>query len=293
MSRHESTVPRVSVIIPTYNWAPVLPYAMGSVLDQTLTDFELLVVGDGCTDESEETVKSVRDPRVRWINLPRNTGHQSGPNNEGQRRARGDIVAYLGHDDLWLPNHLDLLVQKIDSGAAAAHTSMLHVDPVHPPRVAPPHGWRYRPGAWIPPTSLALTREILLHVGGWRHPSRTGRLDPESELLARVSNAAGPPAWVDRVTCVKLSAARRKDVYRIRPNAEQAHWLQMIRDADDPERELLATVDAFGEAGIDSKPKHVRFATRVWRSARYRTRRFLGLESAAWRYRRSRRYKGL
>jgi len=42
--------PRVTVIMATYNWATVLPYSIGSVLDQTFTDFELLVIGDGCTD---------------------------------------------------------------------------------------------------------------------------------------------------------------------------------------------------------------------------------------------------
>ena len=61
--------PRVTVIIATYNWSTVLPYAINSVLDQTMTDFELLVVGDGCTDDSEQVVTAIKDPRVRWINL--------------------------------------------------------------------------------------------------------------------------------------------------------------------------------------------------------------------------------
>jgi len=75
--------PRVTVIVATYNWSTVLPYAIASVLDQTMRDFELLVVGDGCTDDSEQVVAGIRDPRVRWINLPANTGHQFGPNNRG------------------------------------------------------------------------------------------------------------------------------------------------------------------------------------------------------------------
>src|ERR1041384_1641145 len=49
-------MPRVTVIIPPYNWSTVLPYSIGSVLDQTFTDFELLVIGDGCTDDSEAVV---------------------------------------------------------------------------------------------------------------------------------------------------------------------------------------------------------------------------------------------
>jgi glycosyltransferase involved in cell wall biosynthesis len=57
--------PRVSVIIATYNWSSVLLYSIGSVLGQTMGDFELLVAGDGCTDDSEQVVSSIADPRVR------------------------------------------------------------------------------------------------------------------------------------------------------------------------------------------------------------------------------------
>jgi cellulose synthase/poly-beta-1,6-N-acetylglucosamine synthase-like glycosyltransferase len=64
--------PRVSVIIATYNWSSVLPYSIGSVLQQTMEDFEILVVGDRCTDDSEAVVAAIGDPRIRWINLPAN-----------------------------------------------------------------------------------------------------------------------------------------------------------------------------------------------------------------------------
>src|SRR5258708_504056 len=106
--------PRVTVIIPTYNWSTVLPYAIDSVLKQTMGDFELLVVGDGCTDDSEQVVTAINDARVRWINLPANTGHQAGPNNRGLQEARGEFIAYLGHDDLWLRHHLQCTTDGLD-----------------------------------------------------------------------------------------------------------------------------------------------------------------------------------
>ena len=87
------THPPVTIIIPTYNWSSVLPYSIGSALQQTFSDFELLVIGDGCTDDSESVVKAIGDERVRWINLPINTGHQSEPNNEGLRQACGEFIA--------------------------------------------------------------------------------------------------------------------------------------------------------------------------------------------------------
>ena len=82
---------------------------MASVQRQTFADFELLVIGDGCTDDSEAVVAAFGDPRFHWENLPQNHGHQSPANNRGLALARGKWIAYLGHDDLWMPNHLELL----------------------------------------------------------------------------------------------------------------------------------------------------------------------------------------
>ncbi len=233
--------PRVTVVLATYNWATVLPYSIGSVLDQTFTDLELLVIGDGCSDESEQVVASFGDPRVRWINLPDPTRHQAGPNNEGLRQARGAIVAYLGHDDLWLPRHLELLVGAIDRGSAFAHGRVLHVVPDEPPRVVPGRGWSYRRGARIPPTSLAHRREAARAVGGWRLPDETGSLDPEDDLCARLFDRYGRPALVPLVTSVKLPASRRPGVYRERPHHEQDHWRRRINATDAPERTFFET----------------------------------------------------
>src|SRR5687768_2420846 len=84
-----SSAPLVSVVIATYNRARVLAHAIESVRRSSLTDWELLVVGDHCTDETSEVVASFSDERITYINLPYNVGEQSGPHNEGISRARG------------------------------------------------------------------------------------------------------------------------------------------------------------------------------------------------------------
>ena len=66
-------MPRVTAIIATYNWATVLPHSIASALDQTFTDFELLVIGDG-SPTSRKIVRRIGDPRVQWHNLPTNSG---------------------------------------------------------------------------------------------------------------------------------------------------------------------------------------------------------------------------
>jgi len=84
--------------------------ALTSVFGQTYTDYEVWVVEDCCTGESEQIMASFGGPRLHWFNLPQRVGSQSGPNNEELRRAQGKYVAYLGHDDLWLPWRLENLV---------------------------------------------------------------------------------------------------------------------------------------------------------------------------------------
>jgi glycosyltransferase involved in cell wall biosynthesis len=232
--------PAVTVVIATYNWSNVLPYSIGSVLDQTFTDFELLVIGDGCTDDSADVVASVDDPRVQWHNLDVRAGHQSSPNNEGIRTARGSVIAYLGHDDLWLPHHLETLVAALQRGATMAYGRTLSVVPDETPTVGPSGRWVYQPGTWIPPTAMAHDRDLVMRAGGWRQPSKTGALDPEAELWHRMSELGGPPRLVPKLTNVKFPAYKRRDVYKSRPSEEQAWWLERIRRADDSEQALLA-----------------------------------------------------
>src|SRR5581483_3163283 len=102
----DGSAPAVSIVVATYNWSSALRCALRSIQLQSVRDFEVLVVGDGCTDDSETVVRSFEDPRFRWANLPRNHGGQYAPNNHGLDLARADWVAYLGHDDIWHPRHL-------------------------------------------------------------------------------------------------------------------------------------------------------------------------------------------
>ena len=98
--------PLVTVVCSTFNSKATLRCALRSVLNQDFTDFEVRVMGDCCTDGSAEIIKELSDSRLHWFNFPKNTGTQSEPNNEGMRRARGKYIAFIGHDDLWMPWHL-------------------------------------------------------------------------------------------------------------------------------------------------------------------------------------------
>lgn len=97
--------PVVSVVVPTYNRARVLPRAIECVLGQSCGDLELLIVDDGSTDDTEAAVSGYTDPRVRYLREPINRG-TSAARNVGLREARGTFVAFLDSDDEWLPDKL-------------------------------------------------------------------------------------------------------------------------------------------------------------------------------------------
>ena len=228
--------PRVTVIIATYNRSEVLRYAIRSVLAQTFADFELLVVGDACTDDSEQVVAGFEDPRVRWINLPTNTRHQSGPNNEGLRQARGELIAYLGHDDLWLPHHLEILTAAFDSSNCdVAHGLVVDVGPdgafLWP--VAP----RPNDGSFSPPSGMAHRRHVTEEMGGWRDYREVGV--PDVELWRRAQRRGYAFTFVPRLTAVKFPASWRRDVYKHPSAHEQADWLRRIESEPDFEQRLL------------------------------------------------------
>ena len=105
-------IPRVSVVIPTYNYGRYIVEAIESVLNQTFPDREVIVVDDGSTDDTGELIGRFGD-RVRYI-YQRNLG-PSAARNTGIRAARGEYVGFLDSDDLWLPEKLALQVAVLDS----------------------------------------------------------------------------------------------------------------------------------------------------------------------------------
>ncbi|MBA3884873.1 MAG: glycosyltransferase family 2 protein [Acidobacteria bacterium] len=112
-TRSRSQRPAVSVIVPTFNRADVLSRAIDSVLGQSFSDFELLVVDDGSTDGTASVVARYQDRRVRYLPQPRNAG-VSAARNRGLREARADLVAFLDSDDEWLPEKLAQQVELFE-----------------------------------------------------------------------------------------------------------------------------------------------------------------------------------
>ncbi len=104
--------PRVSVVVPTYNSADRVTDAIKSVLAQTYTDFEIVVIDDGSTDQTEEALRQFGD-RIHYFKQE-NHG-VSAARNAGIRKSRGEYIAFLDSDDFWLPEKLAEQVPVLDA----------------------------------------------------------------------------------------------------------------------------------------------------------------------------------
>lgn len=122
--------PKVSILLPTHNKAGLLQFAIRSVLAQTFEDFEVLIVGDGCTDETADVIQSFKDNRLIWFDLPKAPNFGYANRNLALRKAKGELVAFMAHDDLWMNDHLENLIPVFaDEKIEIAYSRPLWVNP--------------------------------------------------------------------------------------------------------------------------------------------------------------------
>ena len=218
-----STAPVVSVVIATYNRSRVLAYAIESVRSSTLIDWELIVVGDHCTDDTAEVVASFDDPRITFINLPQNVGDQGGPNNEGVRVARGRYIAYLNHDDMYFPDHLAASVAWCErSGADLVWSPLLMALPASESEVAAgtwrfrligiPPGDEYHPRVFVLASAWLLRRELATQAGPWRLARETF-VTSSQDWLFRAWRSGARMRFKPDVSVLAIPASYRANSY--------------------------------------------------------------------------------
>lgn len=108
-------MPVFSIIIPTYNRADKVCRALKSVVNQSFTDFEILVMDDGSTDNTSEMVESFSDLRIKY-EWGKNFGGPAVPRNRGLRLAQGKYIAFLDSDDWWMPKKLEESLKFLEQG---------------------------------------------------------------------------------------------------------------------------------------------------------------------------------
>lgn len=105
-----STFPAVSIILPTYNREHLISFAIQSVLNQTYSNFELIIIDDGSQDNTGDVVRAFDDARIQYIQHDHNAG-VSAARNTGIKQAKGKYIAFLDSDDEWLPEKLEKQLQ--------------------------------------------------------------------------------------------------------------------------------------------------------------------------------------
>ena len=118
----------VSIIMPSYNTAPYIEETMQSVLNQTYTNWELIIVDDCSTDNTDEVLSRISDSRIRILKNDRNSG-AAVSRNRALREAKGQWIAFLDSDDLWMPEKLEKQISFMEkNGYSFSYTNYEEID---------------------------------------------------------------------------------------------------------------------------------------------------------------------
>ena len=185
-------------------------------------------MGDGCTDGSEEIIAELNDPRLHWFNFPKNTGTQSQPNNEGMRRARGQYIAFIGHDDLWMPWHLSRLVAQLEeTGADIVHDLVANVTRAGIEHAyGPPHPMSNYARVYFPTMSWLHRRALPDEIGYWRDPNELGWAI-DFDFSRRAALAGKKISFLPSLGGLKFHSAVWKP-YSQSGEPGQKKWLELI-----------------------------------------------------------------
>lgn len=106
----------ISVVIPTYNRGNIIERSINSVLEQTYTNFEIIIVDDksDVSDNTEDVINRINDKRIKFIKLSRKV-YGGEARNIGVNNAKGEYIAFLDSDDEWLPNKLEIFIEAINN----------------------------------------------------------------------------------------------------------------------------------------------------------------------------------
>ncbi|MFM6948840.1 MAG: glycosyltransferase family 2 protein [Aquirufa sp.] len=232
--------PLVTVIIATYNSPFTLRFAIQSVLNQDFKDFEVLVIGDHCPEDYGSFVDELKDDRLHWFNLPKNSGSQTGPNNEGLKRSRGKYIAYLGHDDLWFPNHLGSLVRFLEeTDADLVHCLAALINPLGVYQVVgpPPNGRNYT-NCHVPPSSWLHKKSVIEECGFWNLPESIS-VGVDQDYLNRVAFAGKNIQFCNNIMVLKF-VSQDWSLYSRKDNFPQPLYFErMAKDPSGLKEEIL------------------------------------------------------
>jgi glycosyltransferase involved in cell wall biosynthesis len=253
--------PKVSVVIAAYNSSSRLKCAVTSILHQSFADLEVVIVGDSCTDDTEEMLLGIGDFRIRWENLPHNWGEQSVPSNRAIDLAQGSFIFFLNQDDLWMPSHVEDCLSLFGDPS---------LDVVWSPYVVLPPGCipgetrakgaglrgisfdhpKFDPFTFIPASCTAWRTEPLRRIGGWRTAAEVV-VSPSQDLLWRANRGGLSVRGKAKPTVLVLWSGSRPGSYLPNYRAhDNESWLDALESAPKAvEREIEMVPKTSGVRG--------------------------------------------
>ena len=249
----ENSTPLISVYVPTYNRAKILmERAVPSVLAQSYSNFEFIIIGDHCTDETEAEIAKIKDPRIRFYNLP-TRGYRYPPTaenhwlagpvvaaNQALKMIRGDWIARIDDDDIWTVDHLASLLDFAQRGnfefvsslceeerrgvrrvVAGERANGPYYNPKFSgseddsPRLGGPSTWLYR----------SYLKFFKYNIDCWR--KKWNRVN-DVDLLQRIYKARVRIGFLDKVTAYVLPRPGEQTVgleaYRTQEKEKESHY---------------------------------------------------------------------
>lgn len=233
-----TTVPSVSVILPTFNRTQFLRLAIESVYAQTYTDWEMIIADDGSAKETKSYLRSITRPQVRTIWL-HHCGNPSQVRNSAIEAANGRYLAFLDSDDVWAPTKLEKQIAALRDRANSrwSYTACDQIDENGCPILK--KDWRaiVRPEGWIfeellkldigiaMPTVVA-ERNLVQEVGGFDEQQRFGEFH---DLCLRLA-LKGEVVVVRELLC---SVRTHKDHYSSDKIGDHAGWMRLYEKMAD------------------------------------------------------------
>jgi glycosyltransferase involved in cell wall biosynthesis len=228
--------PEITVITATYNSSQTLAWTIASVLQQDFTNFEYIIVGDACTDNTAEVVASFNDPRIYFVNLPKNSGSQAAPNNQGLELAKGKWISYLGHDDLWFPWHLlSLLSIATANNSSLAYGMCALIEPNGLNYMSGIRGARRTIYNYIVAPSSWLHRHTEQR---WRDPNQLA-IGVDTDFLLRFTRANQTVSQSGRLSVLKYPSPWWRLYKKTKDFPQQLAWQEIQQNALHFEHKIL------------------------------------------------------
>lgn len=232
------TTPRVSVIIPCYNTAPLIATCLDSVFAQTYRDFEAIVVNDGSPDTLD--LEKALEPYMNRIAYIKQANKRcAGARNTGIAHARGEFLAFLDSDDSWFPRHLELQMKQFDEDPSLGlvyANSILVADPTRPidfMTKCPSDG----PATFetiavercqIPIATVVVRKSAILRAGGF--DESLARCD-DYDMWLRTAFHGAKVGYIREVTANTAPGARPGSLGQSNARMIEAYW-QILKNAD-------------------------------------------------------------